>query len=91
MRTVSGSLAAEGSVIETLSPLGYRRPAPGTDTKTPAKPGGAVPGPVAFLRYDLIGTKAEGGERGLPKEPPKGQPKPPPMVRKLSCKYEEKK
>lgn len=88
---VNGNEVCAAHVIHALSPLGYRRPAQNTDTKAPTKPGGAVPGPVAFLRYDLIGAKAEGGERGLPKVPPKGQPKPPPMVRKLSCKYDEKK
>lgn len=88
---VNGNEVCTAAMIQFLSPLGYRRPAPDKDAKPATKPGGAVPGPVAFLRYDLVAGKAEGGERGLPKDPPKGQPKPPPMVRKLSCKYEANK
>ncbi len=88
---VNGNEVCAAGMIQFLSPLGYRPPPQPKDAKTPAKPGGVVPGPAAFLRYDLVGAKAEGGERGLLKEPPKGQPKPPPMVRKLACKYDEKK
>ncbi|MBK8258670.1 MAG: hypothetical protein IPK82_39175 [Polyangiaceae bacterium] len=85
---VNGNEVCTANIIEFLSPLGRSTPKPGA---TPPKPGAPVPGPVAFLRYDLVGGKAEGGERGLVKEPPKGQPKPAPMVRKLTCKFEEKK
>lgn len=88
---VNGNDVCLASMIEFLSPLGYRPPPPPKDPKAAPKPGVVTPGPVAFLRYDLVGGKAEGGERGMPKEPPKGQPKPPPLVRKLSCKYDERK
>lgn len=87
---VNGNDVCVSNVMSFLSPLGRTPPAP-KDAKTAPKPGAAVPGPVSFLRYDLVGNKAEGGERGIPKEPAKGAPKPPPQVRKLSCKYEEKK
>jgi hypothetical protein len=88
---VNGNEVCTASMVQFLSPLGYRPPAQPKDPKAAAKPGGAVPGPAAFLRFDLVGAKAEGGDRGIPRDPPKGQPKPAPMVRKLSCKYEEKK
>ena len=87
---VNGSEVCVANLISFLSPMGRYTPPP-KDPKAAAKPGGAVPGPVSFLRYDLVGAKAEGGERGVPRDPPKGQPKPPPPVRKLTCKYEEKK
>lgn len=86
---VNGTEVCVASEIQFLSQIG-RPPPPAKDAKAP-KPGAAVPGPVAFLRYDLLGNKAEGGERGLPKDPPKTGPKPPPQVRKLTCKLEEKK
>jgi hypothetical protein len=86
---VNGNDVCVATVMSFLSPMS-RMPAPPKDAKPP-KPGAAVPGPVAFLRYDLVANKAEGGDRGIPKDPPKGAPKPPPPVRKLTCKYEEKK
>jgi hypothetical protein len=87
---VNGNEVCVANLMSFLTPLGRYTPPP-KDAKTPAKPGGAVPGPVYFLRYDLAGAKAEGGERGVPRDPPKGQPKPPPAVRKLTCKYDERK
>ena len=88
---VNGNEVCTAGMVQFLSPLSYSRPSQPKDAKAATKPGGAVPGPVSFLRWDLVGAKAEGGDRGLPKDPPKGQPKPPPMVRKLTCKYDEKK
>lgn len=87
---VNGNDVCVAGLISFLSPIG-RYTAPPKDPKAPAKPGGAVPGPVSFLRYDIVGSKAEGGDRGLPREPPKGAPKLPPAVRKLTCKYDERK
>lgn len=88
---VNGNDVCIANIVEFLSPMG-RTPAAPKDPKAAApKPGAVVPGPVAFLRFDLIGNRAEGGDRGIPKEPAKGAPKPPPPVRKLSCKYDEKK
>ena len=87
---VNGNEVCVANMISFLSPISRYTPPP-KDPKAPAKPGGAVPGPVSFLRLDLVGAKAEGGDRGIPREPPKGQPKPPPAVRKLTCKYDEKK
>ncbi len=87
---VNGNEVCVANEIQFLTPMS-RAPAPPKDAKSAPKPGAAVPGPVSFLRYDLVANKAEGGERGLLKEPAKGAPKPPPMVRKLTCKLEEKK
>jgi hypothetical protein len=87
---VNGNDVCVASTLSFLSQIGRYSPPP-KDAKNAPKPGQPVPGPVAFLRYDLVGGKAEGGERAVLKEPAKGAPKPPPQVRKLSCKYDEKK
>lgn len=86
---VNGKEVCVASEIQFLSSIG-RPPPPPKDAKAPPA-GSPVPGPVSFLRFDLLGNKAEGGDRGLPKEPPKTGPKPAPQVRKLNCKLEEKK
>ena len=90
---VNGNEVCVANEIQFLSPMGRVPPPPKVDPKDPKapKPGAAIPGPVQFLRFDLLGNKAEGGDRGVPKDPPKGAPKPAPMVRKLACKLEEKK
>ncbi|MEZ4298844.1 MAG: hypothetical protein R3B70_28090 [Polyangiaceae bacterium] len=85
---VNGMEVCTSHIREFLSTIS--RP-PARPNSAAPKPGAPIPGPAAFLRYDLSAGKAEGGERGIPRDPPKGQPKPAPLVRKLSCKYEEKK
>ena len=70
---------AQVSTLFTADRSGSKAPPP-----PPAK--GAKPatpkGPIAFVRADFLGKRAEGGERGMPGKD---------MVRKMVCGLEEKK
>ncbi|MEO7332195.1 MAG: hypothetical protein ABI193_26705, partial [Minicystis sp.] len=76
----SSSEACVAGISALLSP--DRRQRPGSPGPVKSAPKGKKPtppsagaGPVAFLRVDLTGKRAEGGDRGLP----------PAVVRKLAC------
>ncbi|MFO0762780.1 MAG: hypothetical protein U0359_40460 [Byssovorax sp.] len=75
---LSGAEACVSGVRALLTP--ERRPRPAAPPDKAAPKGGKKPpahagGPVAFVRADLAGKKAEGGDRGVP----------PAAVRRLSC------
>jgi hypothetical protein len=81
VRVTPGNACVVG-VSTLFTPDRAAAPPPPPPARPGAKPVPAKKGPVAFVRADLAGKRAEGGDRGLPGKD---------VVRRLACTLEERK